>query len=374
MKYSKNALILCFASLITSTTLLNAAQAPAMPAPKADVYVVPQAQDLAISLKYPAEIKAYKKVQVVSRVLGTLEKQYFTEGSSVKQGDVLYKIEDGIYKAKYDAALATLNMNQAILDNASRNWDRIKKLYAQQAISEEKKDSALATYEQALAALALAKAQLRQAQIDLDYTNVKAPISGFTSLKQVDVGDLVTANPPTTLVEITQNDKVYVEFSMPLKDYQNIKSGLWQMPKNNSQVSIEQDGKTSALQGVIDFINVNIDKETSVVKMRATIDNKEGQLMAGNFARVLLSDIVQKNVITIPQKAVLQNPLGTVVFVEEQGRVGVRPVMLGKESNDKYVVAGGPLKSGDKVFINNFFRLKPGEEVVVDKTVNEQGK
>lgn len=90
MKYSKNALILCFASLITSTTLLNAAQAPAMPAPKADVYVVPQAQDLAISLKYPAEIKAYKKVQVVSRVLGTLEKQYFTEGNSVKQGDVLY--------------------------------------------------------------------------------------------------------------------------------------------------------------------------------------------------------------------------------------------------------------------------------------------
>ena len=225
-------------------------------------------------------------------------------------------------------------MNQAILDNASRNWERIKKLYAQQAVSEEKKDSALATYEQALATLALAKAQLRQAQIDLDYTNVKAPISGFTSLKQVDVGDLVTANPPTTLVEITQNDKVYVEFSMPLKDYQNIKSGLWQMPKNNSQVSIEQDGKTSSLQGVIDFINVNIDKETSVVKMRATIDNKEGQLMAGNFARVLLSDIVQKNVITIPQKAVLQNPLGTIVFVEEQGRVGVRPVMLGKESNE----------------------------------------
>lgn len=145
MKYSKNALILCFASLITSTTLLNAAQAPAMPAPKADVYVVPQAQDLAISLKYPAEIKAYKKVQVVSRVLGTLEKQYFTEGSSVKQGDVLYKIEDGIYKAKYDAALATLNMNQAILDNASRNWERIKKLYAQQAVSEEKKYSAIAS-------------------------------------------------------------------------------------------------------------------------------------------------------------------------------------------------------------------------------------
>jgi membrane fusion protein (multidrug efflux system) len=145
MKYSKHALILCFASLITSTTLLNAAQAPAMPAPKADVYVVPQAQDLAISLKYPAEIKAYKKVQVVSRVLGTLEKQYFTEGSSVKQGDVLYKIEDGIYKAKYDAALATLNMNQAILDNASRNWERIKKLYAQQAVSEEKKYSAIAS-------------------------------------------------------------------------------------------------------------------------------------------------------------------------------------------------------------------------------------
>jgi len=184
MKYSKHALILCFASLITSTTLLNAAQAPAMPAPKADVYVVPQAQDLAISLKYPAEIKAYKKVQVVSRVLGTLEKQYFTEGTSVKQGDVLYKIEDGIYKAKYDAALATVNMNQASLDNASRNWDRIKKLYAQQAISEEKKDSALATYEQALAALALAKALLNKMAKQVPY-KVLSTLSTSTQTKRL---------------------------------------------------------------------------------------------------------------------------------------------------------------------------------------------
>jgi membrane fusion protein (multidrug efflux system) len=108
--------------------------------------------------------------------------------------------------------------------------------------------------------------------------------------------------------------------------------------------------------------------------MRALVDNSDGYLMAGSFVRVVLNDIVQKNVITIPQKAVLQNPLGTIVFVEDNGKVGVKPIIIGNETGENYVVAGGPLQSGDKVIVNNFFRLKPGTDVVVDKIINQQGK
>ena len=108
--------------------------------------------------------------------------------------------------------------------------------------------------------------------------------------------------------------------------------------------------------------------------MRAIFDNKDGYLMHGQFIRVITNNIIQTNIVTIPQKAVLQNPLGTIGFIEDHGHVGVRPVVVGNVSGDKFIIAGGPLKSGDKVIINNFFRLKPGGEVVVDKTINKQGK
>jgi len=111
--------------------------------------------------------------------------------------------------------------------------------------------------------------------------------------------------------------------------------------------------------------------------MRAIFDNKDNFFFFFQFVRVVTKNIIQKNIITIPQKAVLQNPLGTIVFIEDHGHVGVRPVIIGNVSGDKFVVAGGPLRSGDKVIVNNFFRLKPGGKVVVDKIINDitkQGK
>ena len=374
-------------SLLSATLMFGAttvfaggppAGAPKMPTPKADIYVVPKPTVLPITLKYPATVKAYKKVQVVARALGILEKKDFIEGQAVNKGDLLYEIEDDIYKARVEAAKASLEMSSASLNNATRNWERVKKLFTQKALSSEKRDNSLASYEQSLAAQSLAKAQLKQAQIDLGYTKVKAPISGITSLKQVDVGNLVSYDPPSKLVEITQNDKVYVEFSAPMSDYKKIKNHIWSIKDNAPiKVTLEVDGKVLKKEGVVNFIDVNTNNQTAIVKMRAVFDNRDGYLMHGQFVRVVTNNNIQKNIITIPQKAVLQNPLGTIVFIEDHGHVGVRPVVVGNVSGDKFVVAGGPLRSGDRVIINNFFRLKPGGEVLVDKTINAtevQGK
>ncbi len=376
MRKFKGLLVVSALALTTiSTNLLAADAAPAakkMPAPKADAYIVPEAKDLKIDLKYPGQIKALNKVKVYSRVLGVLEEKRFEEGSKVNKGDSLFKIEDDLYKAKVEASQASVQLSKATLDNATRSWNRIKKLYKSKAVTTEQRDNALSTYEEALASLALAKAELRQSQIDLDYTKVKAPISGIVGLKQVDLGDLVTANPPMELVTITQNEKVYIDFSMPLSDYKNIKTGLWTIPADGKiNVTLNVNDKPVSAKGYVDFIDVNIDKDTSTVKMRALVDNENNQLMAGNFARVTLDGIVQKNVITIPQKALLQNPLGTVVFVENKGVAAVKPVIIGNESGDKYIVIGGPLQSGDKVIVNNFFRVKPGKPVAVDKIINK---
>jgi len=354
MRKTKLISSLLTASLMFGATTVFAGEPPAgmkMPTPKADIYIVPNPTVLPITLKYPATVKAYKKVQVVARALGILEKKDFIEGQAVNKGDTLYEIEDDIYKARVEAAKASLEMGNASLNNSTRNWNRIKKLFTQKAVSSEKRDNALSSYEQSLAAVSLAKAQLKQ---------------------------LVSNTPPTMLVEITQKDKVYVEFSAPMSDYKKIKNHIWSIKDNaNIKVQLEVDGKVLQKEGVVDFIDVNTNNQTAIVKMRAIFDNKDGYLMHGQFVRVITNNIIQKNIITIPQKAVLQNPLGTIVFIEDHGHVGVRPVVLGNVSGDKFVVAGGPLRSGDRVIINNFFRLKPGGEVLVDKTINAtevQGK
>lgn len=366
--------------LITTALLLGtvntfAADAPvaaAKPATKADVYIVPEASIIAIDLKYPAQINSFKQAKVYSRILGVLEEKYFEEGKVVNKGDVLFKIEDNLYQAKLDAAEASVKMGEATLNNATRSWERIQKLYSSNAVTTEQRDSTLSAYQNALASLSVSKAQLTQAKIDLDYTKVKAPISGNIGLKTVDLGNLVTANPPMELVTISQNDKVYIDFSMPLSDYENLKSGLWTMPENGKlNVEINVNGQTNKQKGVVDFIDVNIDQKTSTVKMRAIVENKDYTLMPGSFARVTVKGIEQKNVITIPQKALLQNPLGTIVFVEKDGVATVKPVIVGNESGDKFIVAGGALQSGDKVIVNNFFRIKPGAAVAIDKTINK---
>jgi len=364
--------------LMLATSSLSFAAAPShkrafkMPTPKADVYIVQKPSTLEIILKYPAQIKSFKNTTVVSRVSGTLEKKYFTEGEEVDKGDLLYKIEDSAYKAKLDAAKASLQMSQAILNNAIRNWGRVKKLYKQKALSQEKRDDTLSAYEQAKASLSLSKAKLEQAKINLAYTKVLAPISGHTGLKKVDVGDFVSSKPPSALISITDNKKVYVNFSMPFSDYINIKNHLWQIPKNKKiKIDITIDGKILKQQGVVDFIDSNVDKKTSTVKFRAVLDNNHGYLMPGSFAKIVLRGMSQKNVIMIPQKAVLQNPLGTVVFIAKNGHVEVSPVVTGRESGRNYIVKRSSLKSGDKIIVNNFFRLRPSSKVIVDKIVNK---
>jgi len=371
-KLIKSAILI---AMFSAATTVFAGGSPAgthkMPTPKADIYVVPKPTVLPITLKYPATIEAYSEVQVIARALGTLEKKYFTEGQKVNKGDLLYSIEDDVYKAQVEASQASLQMAEANLDNATINWKRIKKLFSEKAISQEKRDNVLSAYKQSLASVALAEAQLKQAKINIKYTKVKAPISGITGLKQVNIGDLVSSNPPSKLVQITQNDKVYVEFSVPMSDYKKIKNHIWSIKDNAPvKVTLEVEGKVLKQEGVVDFIDVNTNNQTAIVKMRAIFDNKDGYLMPGQFVRVSTNNIIQKNIITIPQKAVLQNPLGTIVFIEDHGRVDVRPVVVGNVSGDKFVVAGGPLRSGDRVIINNFFRLKPGGKVVIDKTIN----
>ena len=364
MKRLKKGLVLL---ALTSSISLFASQAAA---PKADVFVVKDLHDVKVELKYPAVVKSAKKVDVIARALGVLKKKNFNEGDKVNKGDILYEIEDNSYKAELDSAKASLRLAEVTLKNNERKWNRIKKLFAQKATSLESKDNAQAAYEEALATVSMQKARLQQAQIRYDYTKVKAPISGYTGLKNVDVGSLVYANE-TKLITITQNDNVYVEFSVPLSDFNNFKSKKWATRKGDKiKLNLIIDKKELQKEGVVDFIDVNINRQTSVVKLRAVFKNMDNSLMAGKFTRVVLNNIYQNNTVEIPQKALLQDDNGTSVFVVNGDVVGVKTVEIERENGKNFIIKAGSLSSGDKVIVNNFFRVAPNQKVQIDNVVN----
>ena len=205
--------ILISAVLLTSTLLFaEDKQAPATPV---EVFTVND-KSVTITKRYPATIKAEKSVNIIARVSGTLEKRYFEEGSFVKKGQDLYKIEQRTYQADIDSARASLNSVKASLVKATSDWKRYKTLYAKKAISASQKDEYYYNYQDALSNVKNAEASLTNAKIQYEYTQIKAPMSGIVSYTQLNVGNFVDAN--TTLTTITKVDPVYAEFSMPQVD------------------------------------------------------------------------------------------------------------------------------------------------------------
>lgn len=345
-----------------------------IPITTVDVYKVLKPSDIPIVLEYPARLKSVKKVQVVARITGTLMKKCYTEGQFVKKGDLLYKIEPDTYQAAVDGANAMLQMHKAQLNKAGRDWNRIKALYEDNAVSQRERDAVLSAYEIAKSGVANAKANLKMTTINLNYTSVKAPLSGITGLKSTDVGNLVTNGTPLTA--ITQVNPIYAEFSIPdiniIREKYHIKNGSWQKPTDGKiKAVIKINSKQYKETGFVNFIDTNIDVQTSTVKARAIFQNLKGYLMPGEFVRIMLHGLIRRDAIMIPQKAVLQNPLGAVVFVvnKGKGKAQARPVKLGETSGNYYIIKQG-LQEGDLVIVNNFFRVKPGMLVKIDKIIN----
>ena len=339
-----------------------------------DVYKVPAPHNMPVVLEYPARLKSVQKVQITARVTGTLIKKFYTEGQFVKKGTLLYKIEPDTYQAAVDAAKAQLQSALAMLNKTKRDWVRIKSLYKVNATSQQARDAALSSYEIAKADVEKAKANLKSALINLNYTNVKATISGITGLKSADVGSLVTNGTP--LVSITKLDPIYAEFSIPdidiIKEKYRIKNGSWEKPSDGKiKAVIKINGRGYPKEGFVNFMDTNIDTATSTLKARAVFPNHNRYLMPGEFVKIMLKGLVRKNVIMVPQRCVLQNPLGTMVFVVDKGKVQARPVKLGETSGNYYIIEKG-LKKGDLVIVDNFFRVKPGMSVKVDKTINRE--
>ena len=352
----------------TSQDKKGAQGMPAMPPLSVATYKV-VSSDVPVSLEYPAKVKSMQQVSIVARVSGVLEKKHFTEGSFVKAGDMLYQIDSDRYEALMQEAVADVGVKEATLKQATRDWERTKVLFEQDAVSQKERDAALSAFESAGASLKASHATLKKATIDFNYTKVKATISGMTSLNAQDVGSYVGSSSDTmTLTTITQTDPVYVEFSLPdielLKKRYVMGSGNWSsiaQAKLPVQLSTP-DGSKYAKAGTLDFIDSYVDAETSTIKARATFANPNNILIPGLFVRVNVEGLVYKDAISIPQIALLQDATGSYVYVAKEGKAHKVPVKAGTVHHDTYIIESG-LNAGDVVITNNLTKIRPGSAI-----------
>ncbi|MDD3343288.1 MAG: efflux RND transporter periplasmic adaptor subunit [Sulfurospirillaceae bacterium] len=366
---------------ITFSSLLCAADAPiknssaqkTTPIATVDVYKVLAPKEEPLSLTYPGKSISSQTVLIKARANGVLQKKFFTEGVAVKEGDLLYQIEPDSYEAAYHLAKANLASQEVNLKKTEKEWNRIKSLFDVSAASEQEKDNAFWAFEAAKATFESAKASLNVANINLERTHVKATISGIAGMKQVDVGSLVTEG--MALVEITQTNPLHVEFSIPdidiMKQKYNIKNGTWAHPTEGKlKATLMLNNLPYKEVGVVDFVDSSLNTKTGSLKARATFKNSHQEILPNQFVTVSLLGLTRNHVMRIPQKAILQTPLGMMVFVAVDGKAEARTVKVGETSENDFIVESG-LKEGELVIVNNFFRVKNGTAIKIDKVINQ---
>lgn len=370
IKFCSILLIIFILNGCENTKENNSQNISEMPPLEVNTYQV-KLNDIPVSMEYPAKIKSMQQVNVVAKVNGTLEKKNFTEGNFVKKEEVLYQIDSTRYEALMQEALADVEMKTAALKQATREWERVKILFEQDSTSQKEKDSALSAYETAQASLKASQANLKKAQIDLGYTKVKAPISGFTSLNKQDLGSYVgSTNESMILTTITQTNPIYVEFSLPdiefLKKRFIMNDGNW---NNISQTKLPvsiilSDGLLYEEKGTLDFIDSFVDNETSTVKARATFENPKNNLISGLFVKIRIDGLIYKNAISIPQTSLLQDTTGAFVYIAKDNQAVRTPVKIENISKDTYIINDG-LNEGDIVITNNLTKLKSGSSITL---------
>lgn len=330
-------------------------------------------ESLPLQFEYPARTAGFREVQVRAQVSGILQERTYTEGSAVKQGQVLFRIDSRSYQAALARANGALAQEQARYRQTERDLRRIRELQKKGFASESELDNAISNFEQSKANIEAAKAEVQSRQIDLDYTTVKAPISGITSKETVSEGSLMVAGDPNAslLTNITQLDPIYVNFAAPDREVSGVRQGLrdGSLVRDGGQKMSVQiifgDGSRYPIDGQVDFTDSLIDRSTGTVSVRAVVPNPNQALMPGQFVRVEVKGISRPNAVTVPERAIAQGPNGTFVYVvDDEGLARVRPVTTGHTAKGRWVVESG-IAAGDQVIVEGLPRVKPNIPVKV---------
>ena len=360
------------ARLVWAALLLSAcsgsAAPPAPPPPEVTVITV-ATQPIVNVIELPGRLQAVRTSEVRARVDGIVQRRLYTEGPDVVAGQPLFAIDPRELRARLSSAEATLSRAEATEANAQQDLTRYKGLVAQQALSQQEYDAAVARLRTAQADVAQAKAQIAAAQLSLGYTTVTAPISGRAGRAMVTEGALVSGAGATLLTTIEQIDPIYANFSQSSSDLlalrSRIESGAIQVPApNNVPVHLVlEDGSLYRLPGHLDFVGMSIDEATGTAALRAEFPNPQRTLLPGQFVRARIEAGVQAKGLLIPQRAVTLSPQGaTVMVVTPKNQVEARPVKVGALEGGSWVIQSG-LAPGERVIVDGLQKAAPGKVV-----------
>ena len=338
-----------------------------MPPPEVGVITVaPQAVGLATEL--PGRLEASRVAQVRARAAGILQKRVFTEGSEVKAGQLLFRIDAAPYQAQAASAQAALARAQATATQATALADRYKPLLEANAISKQEYVNAVASQKTAEADVATSRANIQTAQINLGYASVTAPISGRIGRALVTEGALVGQGDATPLATIQQINPMYVNFTQSTTDVLRLRkaiaSGQFKRVGGGAGVDaasvrvILEDGSDYGQPAKLLFSDLTVDPTTGQITLRAEVPNSAGLLLPGMYVRVRLEQAQAEAGIVVPQQAVTRGTNGdTVMVVGADGKAAPRPVKIGSSVNGQWVVLDG-LKTGEQVMVDGFQKLR----------------
>lgn len=362
-----------FLSLCAAAVLVGCGQGTAQHAPQAAAAMPVGVQALqptavTITSQKPAKLVAAEVAQVRPQVSGIIERRLFTEGAMVKAGEPLYRIDPAPFAANLAQAEAALARANADLAKQTSRQQRYLTLKQQKAVSQQEFDDVNAALLQAKADVQTAQAQLTKAQLDLQYSQVKAPISGIIGKSNVTAGALVSSNQPEALATITQLQPIYADFSLSSRELAELKArlrnGELQQADAEQRVSFTDETGQRFSDGRLLFNEVQVDATTGSVTLRASFANSDGLLLPGAFGRIEFVEGSSANALLVPQFAVSRNAKGepTALVVANDQTVAQRVLQVSRAVQGQWWVQQG-FVDGDQLIVEGLQKVRPGMPV-----------
>ena len=340
------------------------------PPPQAVIPVTPgtvTVRDVPVYVRGLGTVQAFNTVQVKSRVDGNITQVQFTEGQEVKAGDPLFQIDPRPYQAALEQAEANLQKDQSQLAGAQRDLARYAKLLQPGFQTRQSYEDQMATVGQAEGATKADQALIDSSKLNIEYANIRSPITGRTGARLVDIGNFVQASGGTNLVTVTQMKPIFVTFTVP-QDY------LDQIRQNQAQAPLAvqaygSDDKTLLATGRLTLINNQVDTTTGTVQLKATFDNDDERLWPGAFINARLIVSTKKNALTVPAQTVMQGPNGAYAYTINPDKTVDRKDVDVALTQDGMAVIDKGLTANESVVVDGQYRLTKGSKV---KDQNQQ--
>lgn len=329
-----------------------------------------QPQSINFSENLPARVHAFRTAEIRPQVGGIIEKVLFAQGSEVKAGQPLYKINSETFEADVNSNRAGLNKAEAEVNRLKIQLERYQQLLPSNAISKQEVSNVEAQYRQAIADVAQMKALLARQNLNLQYATVRAPISGRIGKSFVTEGALVSQADSNTMATIQQIDRVYVDVKQSIGEYERLQAALQsgELSANNQKAVqiLNSLGQPYNVTAKMLFEDINVDPETGDVTIRIEVTNPERKLLPGMYVRVNIERASVPQALLVPEQAIQRNMNGDpqVYVVNAKGGADVRSVELGQQYEQFYLITKG-LKAGEKVVVEGIERIQPNQKLAI---------